>query len=134
MRKELEQRLVDRWPTWFDTQGDIRHTLMSWGFTHDDGWFEMLWRLCEDLEPLVAAFEQESGLKFEILQVKEKFGELRIHVSEANDAIRQRIKTDQQEAFHTCEICSQAGELREGDWIKTLCEEHARKKGERAHD
>ena len=23
MRKELEQRLVERWPTWFKTEGDI---------------------------------------------------------------------------------------------------------------
>jgi hypothetical protein len=52
MRKELEQRLVERWPTWFNTGGDIRYTAMPWGFAHDDGWFDILWRLCEDLEPL----------------------------------------------------------------------------------
>jgi hypothetical protein len=54
MREELEQRLVERWPTWFKTEGDIRFTAMPWGFTHDDGWFNILWRLCVDLEPLVA--------------------------------------------------------------------------------
>jgi hypothetical protein len=37
MRKDLEQRLVERWPTWFNTGGDIKHTLMPWGLTHDDG-------------------------------------------------------------------------------------------------
>ena len=54
MRKELEHRLVERWPTWFNIEGDIRYTAMSWGFTHGDGWFDILWRLCEDLEPMVA--------------------------------------------------------------------------------
>lgn len=58
MDKALEQRLVERWPTWFNTGGDVRHTLI---FTHGDSWFDIVWRLCEDLEPLVAEFEQEPG-------------------------------------------------------------------------
>jgi hypothetical protein len=47
--------MVERWPHWFNTEGDIRHTLMPLGFLHDDGWFDILSRLCEDLEPLVNA-------------------------------------------------------------------------------
>jgi hypothetical protein len=124
MRKELEQRLVGRWPRWFNTRGDIRHTAMPRGFTNDDGWFDLLWRLCEDLEPLVAKFEQASGSQFEVLQVKEKFGGMRIHVNHANDAIHQRIETAIQESFHTCEVCGQPGTLREDGRIKTLCDEH----------
>jgi hypothetical protein len=102
MRKELEQCLVERWPTWFDIGGDIRHTLMPRGFTHDDGWFDILWRLCEDLEPLVAEFEQTTKRKFEVLQVKEKFGGLRFYVNHKSDAIRQRIETAIHESLHTC--------------------------------
>jgi hypothetical protein len=115
MHKALEQKLIERWPTWFDTGGDIRHTLMPRGFTHDDGWFDILWRLCEDLEPLVAQFEQASGGQFEVLQVKEKFGGLRMHVNHANDAIRQRIETAIQESFHTCGL-RPAGETA-GKWL-----------------
>jgi hypothetical protein len=92
MQKELEQHLVERWPTWFNTGGDIKHTAMPWGFAHDDGWFEILWRLCADLEPLVAQLEQEIGCQFEVLQVKEKFGGLRFYVNHKSDAIRQRIE------------------------------------------
>jgi hypothetical protein len=92
MNKELEQRLVERWTTWFNIGGDIRDTAMPWGFTHGDGWFDILWRLCEDLEPLVAEFERTSGLKFEVLQVKEKFGGLRFYVNcRRNEAIGERI-------------------------------------------
>jgi hypothetical protein len=82
-----------------------------------------VWRLCGDLEPLVAAFEQESGCQFEILQVKGKFGGLRIDVNNADEAIRQR-EAAEQESFHTCEVCGQPGRLREDDWIKTLRDEH----------
>jgi hypothetical protein len=77
------------------------------------------------LEPLVAEFEQAAGCQFEILQVKEKFGELRIHVNHANDAIRKRIEVAKEEAYRTCEVCGQPGRLREDGRIKTLCDEHA---------
>jgi hypothetical protein len=45
---------------------------------------------------------------------------------DANDAIRQRIEGAKQKYFHTCEVCGQPGETREGGWIKTLCDEHSR--------
>jgi hypothetical protein len=124
MRKDLEQKLVDRWPQWFDIGGDASHTAMPQGFIHDDGWFQILWQLCTDLELLVGEFERETGYRFEVLQVKEKFGGLRLHVNQANDAIRQRLEAAEQESFHTCEVCGQPGKLREERWIKTLCDGH----------
>jgi len=130
MRKELEQKLVERWPTWFNTGGDVRDTAMSRGFAHDDGWFDIVWRLCEDLEPRVAQFEQAGGQKFEVLQVKEKFGGLRFYVNcRKEGAIRQCIGAAAQESFHTCEVCGQPGTLREDGLIKTLCDEHASQLG-----
>jgi hypothetical protein len=124
MDKALEQKLVERWPTWFNTGGDIRHTSMPWGFTHDDGWFDILWRLCEDLEPLVTEMERAGGRQLEVPQVKEKFGGLRFYANCRNGPIRQRIETALQESFHTYEICGQPGRLREDGRIKTLCDEH----------
>jgi hypothetical protein len=125
MQKELEQRPVERWPTWFNTGGDIKDTAMPRGFEHDDGWFDIVWRLCEDLEPLVVEFEKAGGPKFEVLQVKEKFGGLRFYVNcRRHEAISQRIGIAAQESFHTCEVCGQPGRLREDRWIKTLCDEH----------
>jgi hypothetical protein len=134
MRKELEQRLLERWPRWFNIGGDVRHTAMGRGFAHGNGWFDILWRLFEDLEPLVANFEQASGNQFEVVQVKEKFGGLRVYVNDANDAIRQHIEAAIQESLHTCEVCGQLGKQHSGDWSRTLCEEHdARKHGGKDH-
>jgi hypothetical protein len=125
MNKALEQKLIERWPTWFNTEGDVRCTAMPRGFEHDDGWFEILWRLCVDLEPLVA------GHEFEVVQVKEKLGGLRFYVrldglrlSHADDAISRRIGAAIDESFRTCEICGQPGILREQRWIRTLCDLH----------
>ena len=71
MRSELEQRLVKRWPSWFNVTGDQRQTQMADGFAHGDGWFNIVWRLCEGLEPFVMEAENATGRLFEVLQVKE---------------------------------------------------------------
>jgi hypothetical protein len=63
------------------------------------------------LEPLVA------GHEFKVLQVKEKFGNLRFYVrfdglrlSHADDAISRRIDAAMEESFHTCEVCGKPGD------------------------
>lgn len=104
MQKELEQHLVERWPMWFNTGGDIRHTLMPRGFTHDDGWFDISLAIMRGLGTIGHEMERAGGRQFEVLQVKEKLGGLRIHVNYANDAIRQRIEAAIQESSHTCEV------------------------------
>ena len=97
---------------------------MPWGFTHDDGWFDILWRLCEDLEPRVAELEQETGCQFEVLQVKEKFGGLCFRINRRTEDVRRRIEAAEGESIRTCEVCGKPGKLREDGWIKTLCDEH----------
>ena len=96
------------------------------GFVHGDGWFEIVWRLCEDLEPLVVEAEYASGQAFEVLQVKEKFGGLRFYANYTTDAMRKRIDTARVESLRTCEICGQPGTQREHRWIRTLCDLHDR--------
>jgi hypothetical protein len=125
MTRELEQNLVAKWPSWFHVNGDLRHTLMPLGFVHGDGWFPLLLRLCEDLEPLVAETEKESGKPFEVLQVKEKFGTLRFYMSHHTDGIDERINSAQEQSSRTCEICGQRGKLAN---LQTRCDEHAQKK------
>jgi hypothetical protein len=110
MRRELEQKLVERWPSWFNVNGDPLETRMADGFAHGNGWFNIVWKLCEDLEPLVAEAEKATGRPFEVLQVKEKFGGLRFYVSHRTDAILQRIEAPELESLRTCEMCRQAGE------------------------
>ena len=125
MRKELEQKLIERWPTWFDIRGDVHQSRMMDGFVHGDGWFEIIWRSFEDLEPLAAEVEKQTGWPFEVLQVKEKFGGLRVYANQTTDAIAAVIAQAQAESFRTCEICGQSGGLHSNSWIKAVCEQHA---------
>jgi hypothetical protein len=125
MRKELEQKLVKRFPTWFNVNGDARHSLMPFGFQCGDGWYKILWRLCVDMEPLVAELENQDGERFEVVQVKEKLGTLRFYVSHHSDAINERIVEAQKESSRTCEVCGQPGKQRKtGGGLRAVCDEH----------
>jgi hypothetical protein len=125
MNKELEQRFFRRWPTWFDSTGHTRWNPMARGFENvGDGWFRVLWKLCEDIEPIVAGAE-ESGERFQILQVKEKLGTLRFYVNIAREAILDRADAARYESSRTCDLCGTPGQQRdEGGWIIVRCEEH----------
>jgi hypothetical protein len=125
VQKQLEHQFIARWPGWFHVQGDVHHTLVSLKFEHEDGWFNIVWRLCTDLEPLVAKLEEQTGLTFKILQVNEKFGELRFYPNHINDAISKRIEVAEQESARTCELCGQPGTRQDGGWVRIRCEEHA---------
>jgi hypothetical protein len=122
MTPEAERRIIERWPSWFRVDGDTRETLMPLGFQCQDGWFALLWRLCEDLEPLAAELERKLGVHFEVLEVKQKFGRLRIFVKHRTDPISELIEVTEAESMRTCEVCGKPGMLRSGESIQTLCD------------
>ena len=138
MNQDLEKKLVERWPSWFNIHGDIRHTVMPFGFECGDGWFVILWELCERIEPLIKKAEAEHGAlagshpdwypwHFEVVQVKEKYPSLRFYTNGHPDAVDEHISWAEQQSCKTCEECGQPGipEYR-GGYYRTLCEEHHR--------
>jgi hypothetical protein len=129
MRKELEDKLARRWPAWFDLDADSIASAMARGFECGDGWFNIIWRLCSDLEPLVAELERETGVRFSVVQVKQKFGTLRFYVSHHSDAIDERIEAAALDALRTCEVCGRPGWQR-GTYGPVVCEEHADQENE----
>ena len=60
----------------------------------------------------------------EVLQVKEKFGGLRIYLGPHTDETDAIISAAEQEARKTCEDCGskESVELRGGGWLRTLCD------------
>lgn len=80
------------------------------------------------IEPLVKRCEEEGAV---ILQVKEKFGQLRFYAS-AKEGSRAAVSKELWEAIDAaekasgqlCERCGAPGHLREElSWVQTLCEE-----------
>lgn len=123
MKKELEQRFYDRWPEWFRGRHEgMQSNLMCFGFDHNDGWFDLEWRLCEDLEEVLG-----DNKDYKLMQVKEKFGLLRWYdngnCGEHWEAVANRVRQAVKESAQTCERCGSQGKLdTKRAWWQTLCE------------
>ena len=82
MRKDLDDLLCERHPEIFSKRhADPRRTCMTRGFSCDDGWFDLIDSLCDQLDEL--AKTDKSAVAS---QVKEKFGTLRFRVAGSDEA------------------------------------------------
>ena len=99
------------------------------GFECDDGWFDLLWKLCEGIEKILDKPENAEFKKdFYVAQVKEKFGDLRFYTSYETDEISALIRIAENESAVTCEECGQPAVLcASGHWYRTVCPEHAKR-------
>ena len=68
----------------------------------------------------------------EILQIKEKFGALRVITNASSPHVRKALQPIEHRSLTVCEICGGAGHLwHDGDpgqpagWLRTRCQEHA---------
>jgi len=99
----------------------LRESLIGFGFDHDDGWFDIIWRLSADLVKI--------SRHIKAVQVKEKFGGLRFYAgypSKVSDVVNARIRQAEAEAVKTCEVCGDPGELcLAGYWYRTVCRKPA---------
>ena len=126
MKKELEQKLHDKYPDLFiEKDLPMQETCMCWGCAHGDGWFNILKDLCEKITCV------GKGIKF--TQIKEKFGTLSVYFDSDDTSQYSIISELVQEAggksAETCELCGKPGTLITKGWWKTLCEECKKDRG-----
>lgn len=101
------------------------------------GWWKIM---LEGFDRIDAVLKEEPDCFVKILQVKEKFGGLRVYISlqrgsgdgldgEEHEDLHRRvgvvIEEMENQASNTCEMCGEPGKLRGGGWLKTLCDRHA---------
>ena len=89
------------------------------------GWHKILVKLFSDISEL-----DEIPEDFEIVQIKEKFGGLRVYVTVGTDEIYDLIAVAELEAENTCESCGTKNDTvrnapHNGFWLKTYCSECA---------
>jgi hypothetical protein len=123
MKVQLESTIIQRWPDWFRLP-DGRCSLMGQHIQCGDGWFGLLVSTFARIEPHVAVWNQElaaCGSQFEILEIKQKFGELWITAMPTNEPIFTTLLDARVQSRHICENCSAPGSLRtEGyrGWVR----------------
>lgn len=129
MNAENTQRLFER----FDALYRGRHlpltqNLMSEGFACGDGWYEVVYALSEQLEAYGQTHAEAADLL--VLQVKQKFGELRFYVQPRLPVVEAMIEIARERSRRTCEFTGQPGVRcsREGYYL-TLCLEKAQERG-----
>jgi len=91
----------------------------------DKGWRPLIDECIEKLEEQV----KKDKLDTEILQIKEKFGTLRIYLSSETDEISNIVERYELFSSHICELCGEfwtAKERVSHAWWKTLCDKCAK--------
>ena len=144
MRKELDEALCAKYPKIFkDRHGDMRETAMCWGFDCDDGWYNIIDKLCHVIQSHIDQREQQRQYSVDngkvptvasveqvvATQVKEKFGTLRFYYFGGDDTIDGMVRMAESMTEVSCETCGSPGKNRMGGWIRTLCDTHAKEKG-----
>ena len=130
MKKDLDEKLTREFPLLYsDRHESMMITCMCWGFSCDDGWFDIIYKLSSKLEPLIIKYIKDNEGSDEYkdrsypkaAQIKEKYGELRFYMTHTTDEMNGLIKEAEKKSGVTCEHCGEAGEKRNIRWIKTLC-------------
>ena len=119
MNEQNTKKLFNRFK-FFHPEKTLMQSLMGFGFECGDGWFELIYKLCEDIEELGV----DDG--FEVMQVKEKFGGLRFYTNYGTEKVYSLIEKAENKSFKICEVCGKPGRPRGNGWITTLCDEHAK--------
>lgn len=117
MNEENTKKLFDDFPV-------LLREGLAYGFECKDGWYELLRQLFTKLETLWKAYPNGQPADAPvILQVKEKFGLLRVYLSWQTAAMSSAIKDAEAKSARTCEICGQPGTMHQrGNWLRTTCE------------
>lgn len=121
MKKELDDQLCKEFPNLYaDRNKSSRETNMCWGFTCQDGWFDIIYDLSSKLEAEI--LKQENKVDYKAAQCKEKFGSLRFYLTRETETMTKLIAEAEEQSSKTCEICGKEGKLRQGTWYYTLCD------------
>lgn len=132
MDKKLEAKLVKEFPLLYsDYGGAINKTCMHWGFECDDGWYDLIHGLSVKLEAMITIGERDhkpDGYHPRAAQIKEKYGELCFYMTSASDKMYDAINAAEDASYAICEVCGKVGKPTGSGWLKTLCDQCAKKR------
>ena len=119
MKEDLQKKLVDIAPYMFRYEGwnDLQQSLMGFGFEVGDGWYGIL----EDLITKIKNMDADKAVK--VIQIKEKFGSLRVYVEAGWDELYGLIDAAEAKSYKTCEHCGSTDGVTQNKtgWVQTLC-------------
>ena len=120
MNSKLDEALCAKYPKIFkDRHGDMKETLMCWGFECGDGWYNIIDELCVKIQNHI---DETGKQQIEAEQVKEKYGTLRFYTNYYDEIIEEYIAQAEQQTYNICEICGSTNDIqRTKGWISYQC-------------
>lgn len=119
----LEEKLLANYPKLFsEDRNDPTKNLMCFGMECGDGWYEILDRAFEKMYAL-----PEIPV---LMQVKEKFGTLRIYLAGYSDDAEKIVDEAETASEITCEECGAPGKINKNGWMSVRCDKHRREEDE----
>jgi hypothetical protein len=116
MNQEHRNMLSNTFPNMFNNNRRIEMSC-------NDGWYNLIYKACTEL-----AFYLNSPLgeglrdRFRIIQIKEKFGSLRMYTNPENEVIYEIISKYSEISEKTCEFCGKEGQIKSHNgWLKAVC-------------
>lgn len=129
MRDELDKKLCEKYPKIFaDRYESMTKTAMCWGFECGDGWYNIIDRLCANIQHYIDWKNKKEEVVPQVVatQVKEKFGSLRFYYDGGDEYIRGLTSMAESMSGVTCETCGKPGKFRGTGWYYTACDEHTK--------
>lgn len=136
MKYELEDQLANDFPfmlarnVW-DGELCLDEDDNTYGFPCEcsDGWYQLIYDLCQELNDLYISKGVDPS-EILVMQVKEKFGQLRFYTGGLIDGAHDIISKYEDKSYEVCEVCGDDGTLCiKGGWYRTLCEKHMEEYG-----
>jgi len=117
MSPDLQKQLLDKYPKLYNQQH-------FWGFECGDGWYNLIDHLSSAITTYTNPVSDFNVFNVVVSQVKEKFGALRFYADNTDRVVDGMIWLAEHMSAHTCEVCGNRGETRNGSWLVTLCDLH----------
>ena len=161
MHEKLENNLYARYSDFFKQKNlTIQQSCMSWGICTGNGWYHIIDSLCYMVESYLISLNSSNNwtlkqhckllfykrwftkpklkhVTFELAQVKEKFGTLRIYYNGGDQYIDGMVAMAERISSRICDVCGQPGIVRninDTTWLGTRCDEHKNTKIEHLSD
>jgi len=126
MKQELDDYLCNKYPKLFiERDLPATETCMCWGFACGDGWFNILDKLCQNIQRHLDWKNRDIEVVAQVVveQVKEKFGTLRFYYRGGDDYVRGLISMAESMTEVTCESCGSGAKTDwNSGWVHTTCE------------
>lgn len=114
MKSDDERAILHRFSHLFEERMGIK----SIGLECGPGWHPIIGRMLAEIDAIRPPTEAR------IVQIKQKFGDLRVYYDNIEDAVDEAIERAEWLCAVSCERCGEPARIRRNGWVTVLCDEH----------